>query len=170
MAWLKLDDQIFYNRKVAQCDTETKMLYIVGLTYCAHQLTDGFIPSSVLPLLAGMAGVDWQIAKQNASNLLSKSLWVEAEGGWLVPDFLEYNPSREQVLHNQAIRAEAGSRGGKAKHSKNLANSQQIAKQNSSKILPPSPSPIEYVPIIPQETPKGDAEDGAPAALVVGSR
>lgn len=141
MAWLKLDDQIFLNRKIAQCDAETKLLYIVGLTYCANQLTDGFIPSGVLPLLAGMAGIDWQIAKQNASKLVDVCLWSATPDGWQIPDYLDYNPSREQVLHNQSIRKEAGKRGGMAKHGKTLANSQQIAKQNSSKSLPPTPSP-----------------------------
>jgi len=141
MAWLKLDDQIFYNRKVAQCDTETKMLYIVGLTYCANQLTDGFIPEATLPLLAGMAGIDWQIAKQSAGKLLDVCLWVATHNGWQIPDYLEYNPSKEQVLHNRDVRSEAGKRGGQVKAGKTLANSQQNAKQNPGKSLPPSPSP-----------------------------
>lgn len=141
MAWLKLDDQIFLNRKVAQCDTGAKMLYIVGLSYCANQLTDGFIPTGTLPLLAGMAGLDWQIAKQSADKLLEVCLWSATAKGWQIPDYLEYNPSREQVLHNQVVRSEAGKRGG-------VAKSQQNAKQNSGKSLPPSPSPSpdsEYV-------------------------
>jgi len=141
MAWLKLDDQIFYNRKVAQCDTETKMLYIVGLTYCANQLTDGFIPEATLPLLAGMAGIDWQIAKQSASKLLDVCLWFATDNGWQIPDYLDYNPSKEQVLHNREVRSEAGKRGGQVKAGKTLANSQQNAKQNPGKILPPSPTP-----------------------------
>jgi hypothetical protein len=143
MAWLKLDDQIFYNRKVAQCDAETKLLYIVGLTYCANQLTDGFIPEATLPLLAGMAGIEWQIAKQSASKLLDICLWFATENGWQIPDYLDYNPSKEQVLHNRDVRSEAGKRGGRVKAGKMLANSQQNAKQNPSKILHPSPSPSE---------------------------
>jgi len=134
MAWLKLDDQIFLNRKVAQCDTSAKMLYIVGLSYCANQLTDGFIPEATLPLLAGMAGLDWQIAKQSAGKLLDVCLWSATQNGWQIPDYLEYNPSREQVLHNQVVRSEAGKRGG-------VAKSKQNAKQNPGKSLPPSPSP-----------------------------
>ena len=138
MSWLKLDDQIFYNRKVAQCDANAKLLYIVGLTYCAHQLTDGFIPSGTLPLLAGMAGLEWQIAKQSSSKLLEICLWVARDDGWQIPDYLDYNPSREQVLHNKSVRSETGKLGGQAK-AKQIAK--QIAKQNPGEILPPSPSP-----------------------------
>lgn len=145
MAWLKLDDQIFLNRKIARCDPETKLLYIVGLTYCANQLTDGEIPEDVLPLLAGMAGIDKQIAKQSVSKLLDVCLWVASPFGWQIPDYLEYNPSREQVEHNRMVRSEAGKRGGMAKPSKTEAKAKQIAKQNSkqnaSKSEPPSPSP-----------------------------
>lgn len=145
MAWLKLDDQIFLNRKVAQCDSDAKLLYIVGLTYCANQLTDGFIPEATLPLLAGMAGLDWQIAKQSAGKLLDVCLWSATQNGWQIPDYLEYNPSREQVIHNQQVRSEAGKRGGYAKNRQNTgklpSKTQANAKQNSGKSLPPSPSP-----------------------------
>jgi hypothetical protein len=145
MAWLKLDDQIFLNRKVAQCDSDTKLLYIVGLTYCANQLTDGFIPEATLPLLAGMAGLDWQIAKQSAGKLLDVCLWVATDKGWQIPDYLDYNPSREQVIHNQQVRSEAGKRGGYAKSKQNAgklpSKTQANAKQNPGKSLPPSPSP-----------------------------
>ena len=163
MAWLKLDDQIFLNRKVAQCDTSAKMLYIVGLSYCANQLTDGFIPEATLPLLAGMAGLDWQIAKQSASKLLDVCLWSATQNGWQIPDYLEYNPSREQVIHNAQVRADAGKAGGRAKASKLPSKPLANGKQNPGKSLPPSPSPSPLkrdeglqrpqasVPVYPQE-------------------
>lgn len=138
MSWLKLDDQIFINRKVARCNTETKMLYIVSLSYCANQLTDGEIPEDVLPLLAGMAGIDKQNAKQSASKLLEVCLWVATPTGWQIPDYLEYNPSKEQVEHNREVRSQSGRAGGQAKAKQ---NAKQNAKQKSSKSLPPSPSP-----------------------------
>ncbi len=141
MSWLKLDDQIFLNRKVARCDPETKLLYIVGLTYCANQLTDGEIPEDVLPLLAGMAGIDKQNAKQSASKLLDVCLWLATPDGWQIPDYLEYNPSREQVEHNRNVRSQSGRAGGKAKAQQ---NAKQNAKQNPSKSLPPTPSPSPY--------------------------
>ena len=155
MAWLKLDDQIFYNRKVARCDPETKLLYIVGLTYCANQLTDGEIPTDVLPLLAGMAGIDKQNAKQSAGKLLDVCLWVATPEGWQIPDYLEYNPSKEQVDHNRNVRSQSGRAGGQAK-------AKQNAKQNPSKSLPPSPSPS---PIINHDDDDDDDDDGRQQAL-----
>jgi len=141
MAWVALDDSIFYNRKVVQCDPGAKLLYVVGLVYCGHQLTDGYIAHEALPLLAGMAGTDLAIAKQNASKLVSIGLWDATEDQWHVPDYLDYNPSKEQVLHKKAVRAAAGKMGGMAKASNRLANAKQTLEQKPSKTVPPSPSP-----------------------------
>lgn len=143
MAWVALDDSIFYNRKVVQCDPGAKLLYVVGLVYCGHQLTDGFIAYEALPLLAGMAGTDLAIAKQNASKLVSIGLWDATADQWHVPDYLDYNPSKEQVLHKKAVRAAAGKMGGKAKASNRLANAKQMLEQKPSKTVPPSPSPSD---------------------------
>ena len=148
MSWLKLDDGIFYNRKIAQCGAGAKLLYIVSLTYCANQLTDGFIPDATLPLLAGMAGIEPEKAREFASDLLDVCLWSATGNGWQIPDFLEYNPSREQVLGKRKARSDAGKRGGEAKNrlnsSKNQANGEASPKQNASKSLPRTPSPSPY--------------------------
>mgnify|MGYP000964136833 FL=1 len=141
MSWVALDDQIFMNKKVARCDPSTKLLYIVGLVYCGNQLTDGYIEQDTLPLLAGMAGIDLANAKQNASKLVSIGLGDVTADKWHIPDYLDYNPSREEVLHKKAVRAAAGKLGGLAKASNSLANATANAKQNPSKIVPPSPYP-----------------------------
>jgi len=134
MPWVALDDQIFTNKKVARCDAHAKLLYIAGLVYCGNQLTDGFIHQDTLPLLAGMIAIDLANAKQSASKLCSIGLWVATDEMWHVPDYLDYNPSREEVLHKKAVRVAAGKAGG-------IANAQAKAKQNASKIVPPTPSP-----------------------------
>lgn len=134
MTWVALDDQIFSNKKVARCDSNTKLLYIAGLVYCGNQLTDGFIHQDTLPLLAGMIAIDLANAKQSASKLCSIGLWVATADMWHVPDYLDYNPSREEILHKKAVRASAGKAGG-------LANAKAKAKQNASKTVPPTPSP-----------------------------
>lgn len=134
MAWVALDDQIFTNKKIARCDAHAKLLYIAGLVYCGNQLTDGYIHQDTLPLLAGMIAIDLANAKQSASKLCSIGLWIAIGDTWHVPDYLDYNPSKDEVLHKKAVRAAAGRAGG-------IANAKAKAKQNASKIVPPSPSP-----------------------------
>ncbi len=134
MTWVALDDQIFTNKKVARCDAHAKLLYVAGLVYCGNQLTDGYIHQDTLPLLAGMIAIDIANAKQSASKLCSIGLWVAIDEMWHVPDYLDYNPSKDEVLHKKAVRAAAGKAGG-------IANAKAKAKQNASKIVPPTPSP-----------------------------
>lgn len=172
MSWVALDDQIFMNKKVARCDPNTKLLYIVGLVYCGNQLTDGYIEQDTLPLLAGMAGIDLANAKQNASKLVSIGLWDVTADQWHIPDYLDYNPSREEVLRKKAVRAAAGKLGGLAKASNSLANATANAKQNPSKIVPPSPSPSpiqkemrDRPPASPPSSPQMPADPEFGAAL-----
>ena len=160
MTWVALDDQIFTNKKVARCDAHAKLLYIAGLVYCGNQLTDGYIHQDTLPLLAGMIAIDIANAKQSASKLCSIGLWVATDDTWHVPDYLDYNPSKDEVLHKKAVRAAAGKAGGLANAK---ANAVAKGKQNPSKIVPPTPSPSPLkrdegiarppasVPVYPQE-------------------
>ncbi len=152
MAWVKLDDQFFFNHKVLRAGRDARDLYLAALAYCNAQLTDGYVASETLPLLGVMAGVanPEQSAKQLASKLVEVCLWETNGNGYQVHDYLEYNPSKEKVLETRRMRAEVGAQGGRAKSegleqsaSKLLSKPLAKAEQNSSKSLPPSPSPLK---------------------------
>jgi hypothetical protein len=65
-------------------------------------------------------------------------LWDATDNGYMVHDFLEYNPSKEQALSIREARKVSGSVGGKASGAKRQANAQAKVKQN------PTPSPSPY--------------------------
>lgn len=94
MTWVRLDDSFFMNAKTASASSPAKLLYLAGLCYCAAQLTDGFICDAVLPALCAQV----QAKRPNAPELVSLGLWKQVEGGYQVPDYLDYNPARDQVL------------------------------------------------------------------------
>ena len=125
MPWAKLDDQFFYNKKIAQVDGPAKLLYIAGLVYASNQLTDGFIPERAVKFIASTADV--ANCHDFARQLLDVGLWVATDDGYQINDYLEWNPSKEQVERTRAARAEAGQRGGLTKAAK--------SKQNPSKLL-----------------------------------
>ncbi len=131
MSWVKLDDQFFFNRKIIKAGRDARDLYLASLAYCAGQLTDGFVPAEALPLLHVMAGIAND--KQIASKLLSTGLWEASDNGYIVHDYLKYNPTKEQVEITREARAEAGSRGGRAKYSKMPSKRLAKGKQNGSK-------------------------------------
>lgn len=143
MSWVKIDDQFPYNRKIISAGIEGRSLYITALCYVSHQLTDGFIPEPVLPVLQALSGVT--DVKQTASKLLEVCLWDACEGGYMIHDYLEYNPTKDEVLKTREARKEAGAAGGRRSSESKQAKRQANAEQNSSKIQPPTrtPSPID---------------------------
>lgn len=107
MAWVKLDDQFADHPKIIKAGPLAGWLYICGLTYCGRYLTDGYIPRGQVRKLA-----DVDDATALADRLVAVGLWEEIEDGYVVHDYLEYNPTAEEVLATREARAEAGHRAG----------------------------------------------------------
>lgn len=88
MTWFKLDDGFHSHPKIIAVGNEAAGLYARCGSYCAQHLTDGFIPEAVGFLYGGLETID---------ALCNESLWTRVSGGWLMHDYLVYNPSRKQV-------------------------------------------------------------------------
>lgn len=97
MPWFRMDDKFHSHPKVIAAGNEAIGLFTRCGTYAAEHLTDGFIPEHVV-LLYGSPAL--------AETLVRSKLWRRARGGWRMPDYLEYNPSREQVLRERGKTAE----------------------------------------------------------------
>lgn len=93
MPWVKLDDQFFANPKVIDLSKDAKLLYLGGLTHCAANLTDGALTGSALRVVSATVDVDRSYARE----LVQAGLWVVAEDGYRVHDYLKYNRSADQV-------------------------------------------------------------------------
>ena len=106
--WVKLDDGFADHPKVIQLNPLAVTMQVRALCYASRHLTDGFIPAGAVPqLLAGFErvimrdtpddgrsarDVDW------AGLMVEAGLWDRVEHGYLVHDFLDYNPSKSDVL------------------------------------------------------------------------
>ena len=119
MVWVKLDDQFTENPKVVQAGPLAGWLHVCGLVYCGRNLTDGFIPAVMVPRLAtfdhigittgGMAGMfefghDIEHAEL-VDQLIAVGLWEETDGGYVIHDYLDYNPSKADVLAERQANA-----------------------------------------------------------------
>jgi hypothetical protein len=124
MTWVKLADNWNRHRKMVRLSRDARLLWVDGITYSCEQLTDGFIPDEALPLITtGLSG----LRKNNVIRELSSAgLWerveagsepspgqVAAESGWSLHDFLDWNPSRTEVLTRRRLESarKAKSRG-----------------------------------------------------------
>ncbi len=97
MAWVRLDDGYPEHPKVDRVGYAAAWLNVCAWAYCARNLTDGFVPDERVDRLAAVPKPRQLVAK-----LVEANLWESVEGGFKVHDFLEYNPSREQVLKERA--------------------------------------------------------------------
>lgn len=89
MSWVKLDDRIFDNPKIAVLSAEAKVAYLKSITYCARELTDGRIPRPIAHEYAG---------KPKVVRELVPALWETPDTlTYGVHDYLKYNPTRAQV-------------------------------------------------------------------------
>jgi hypothetical protein len=101
MPWVRLDDRFPSHRKVALLSDRAFRLHVSAICWCAENLTDGHISDRELPLVAHIRAI-----KVTAKQLEDAGLWDRTDGGWVIHDYLDYNPSREQVIAERKKNAE----------------------------------------------------------------
>jgi len=101
VAWVKIDDQLPDHPKLIRAGPCCAWLYIKGLCWSSRYLTDGFLPSDVAFHLVSPEKADsmgnvnpWEYP----DSLVGCGLWKKVEGGYMIHDYLHYNPSKTQVL------------------------------------------------------------------------
>jgi hypothetical protein len=136
MTWTRLDDNVADHPKVVAAGHLAELTYYRSLIYSNRFETDGFIAKAVVPSLSrGFERQCWQIA----DTLLQARLWEEHDGGYIVHDFHDYQPSKAQVQERRAARQQAGRLGGlqsgAVRRSKAEANGETTDEANPSDLV-----------------------------------
>jgi hypothetical protein len=105
VVWVRVDDQHPDHPKVIAAGPMAAWLNVCGWCYAARYLTDGFIPAGQVRRLADVPDADVL-----ARRLVEVGLWEDAAGGFVIHDYLEYNPSRAKVTAERAAAAERSAR------------------------------------------------------------
>ena len=140
MPWFRVDDSLDTHHKAIAAGNEALGLWVRCGAYAARHLTDGFIPESIALLYGSRALAD---------TLVAAKLWRRAKGGWQMHDYLDRNPSREEVAGLRAKRADAGRKGGVAS-GKTRSKTQANASASASRLLEPPSHPITASPQPPE--------------------
>lgn len=94
MTWFRVDDKFHSHKKRMRAGMAATGLWTTAGSWCSDQLTDGFIPDYVCATF----DPDWEVL---AGRLVAAGLWETAEHdgdkGWRFHQWLEQQPSREQV-------------------------------------------------------------------------
>lgn len=91
MAWVRIDDHAPEHPKLLRAGRDASWMWVQGLAYCSRNLTDGEIPREAVEGFAGRRSL------QFAAQLVDVGLWKQTETGFRVHDYLDYNPSADQV-------------------------------------------------------------------------
>lgn len=106
MPWVSLSDDFYDDPKLIDAGPLGLAQWVVGLTWCARNLTDGFIPARQIRRLLDWDGVALEDADVTseavAKELVRCGLWDEVDGGYMVSNYHKYQPTREQVLSKRA--------------------------------------------------------------------
>jgi hypothetical protein len=92
MTWARLDDLFPTHRKIRRLSHAAFRLHVSAICWCNLNLTDGFIPAEELRHVA-----DVTAPKKYATELVDAGVWDLTDDGWMIHDFLEYQPSAQKV-------------------------------------------------------------------------
>lgn len=173
MPWVRIDEDFYLHPKVRKAGTDAMALHVAALCYCNHYLTDGYLPSTVLPSL--LLFEHGQQPEDVARRLVEAGMWEKAPGGYVIHDYLDYQPSRAEALAERERKKRAGSRGGQARAQ---AQSKQTLKQNSSTLLAngqaegqaklkPVPVPVPYIEEDDEETRAREDDEETPTQAII---
>lgn len=98
-----LRDGVSHNPKVLAAGPEAAWLWVASIDYSRLHLTDGFVPASALPTLATFRPSQ---LPRLVDRLLHVHLFIAADGGYRIHDFLEHNDSKADVMRRRAEDAE----------------------------------------------------------------
>lgn len=96
MTWIRVDDHFADHPKVLALGHQRLAglgLWHVAASYSARFLTDGYVPAP---------HVETHASKRLIAKMVGVGLFSQVEGGYLLHDWLDYNPSRKKVLADRA--------------------------------------------------------------------
>jgi len=136
MTWVRTDDGSPNHPKFARAGVEAFGWWVAAKCYCNRLLTDGLIPTKDLPHV--FPGVQGEQLERIIRALVKQSSAIKTRSGLRLHDYLEYQPSREQVMKIRQAKAESGRLGGlRSGETRSLAKhlASEESKQTGSTLL-----------------------------------
>ncbi len=126
--WVPLDVNFLWDAAILGCDVEAQMLYVRALCLSKQTESHGFVSrKQVASLCFGLLEANENLVKQ----LLESDLWTDTAEDYFIRSWFKYNKTPEELEKLSAVRAKAGSKGGRAKP-KQVASTR--AKQNQAEV------------------------------------
>lgn len=141
VSWLRIDDSFAEHEKIIDLSDKAFRLHIVGMCYCARNLTDGRLTDRAIKVVCAVTSA----SRRHIVELRDATLWVPLEDGWQIKDYLDYNPDAAAVKGRRAMAADRqrrwrdSRRGPDGRFNNTTPNPSPNALRNAA----PSPTPIK---------------------------
>ena len=166
MPWARFEDDYLGNTKLATLSTAAICLDMSAIVYSARELRDGVLSVADVQTVAALIHLKrWQPA---AVELVRVNRWAKTDNAYSIHDYLEYQPSREEVLKAREEDRERKRRGAQATNARrnpprNRGDSGRIP---DAPVPGPGPGPGPEIPAelesFPTPNPSPQAGKGAP--------
>ena len=93
MAWAKLDDEFVEHTRISKLSDRAFRLHVAAICHAARKLTDGHISETDGRILRALT----KARRRHIDELLDAGVWTPNGDGWVIRDYLDYNPSAETV-------------------------------------------------------------------------
>src|SRR4051794_16478784 len=91
MTWVRLDDAFADHPKVDGLSDPAFRLHVSALCHSGRYLTDGFVEGDRVARLVP------RFKRGHVVELVDAGLWHVVEGGWMIHDWHDCNPTAEKV-------------------------------------------------------------------------
>lgn len=143
-------------------------LWVCGLAHCQSQLSDGFIPDDVLPMI-GIVGATR--AKRLADMLVTAGLFEREAGGYRIHDYLVYNDTKGEALTRKDAAVEQRRQAGIASGVSRRRRNEDTASVTNEPVQRTDERPLNPIPSHPIPTqPKNLLRQTGGAPLALGLR
>lgn len=106
MGWVRVSDDFYDHPKFAEVGPLGIAVWLAGLAHCNRNLTNGAIPKSVAQRLlffeglgvftSNYGGEDAEVS-HGIAELVEAGLWIDDGRRYTVHDYLDYQPSADDV-------------------------------------------------------------------------
>jgi len=110
MSWIKIDDNFYDHPKTMAAGLAANGLLIRMLGYSARHLTDGVVPA-VFVIAQDKTG------RAIRALICANAVTAGADGSYTIHDYLDYNPSKVEVLAGRKKRSDSALRNSKSGNS-----------------------------------------------------
>ena len=161
MPWFKIDDAWHSHPKVREAGNAAAGLWVRVGSYCSQYATEGYIRASVVHEFG---------TKREVEKLLNVGLLAKVEGGYQIPDFLDFNPSSDEVKAQRKASAERQKRWREKKAAERQAEregerSNAVSHSVSNGVTNATPTrPVPSLPLISIESALSSSSENTPSA------